>query len=89
MASIVANVKKYDWDTWLMGIFRSVIGGGANGVIAGIAAMGLDPMQFNLSAGLGKELEMFGVSFFLAALVGMFTFLKTHEGPEPETPVAA
>jgi hypothetical protein len=72
-----------------MGILRSITQGGANGVLGGLAAMGLDPAKFNLASGLGKELEMIGVTFLLAAIVGMMTFLKTHQGPDPETPVAA
>ena len=38
-------------EIWLRGMLAAVISGGANGVITGFAAIGIDPTHFNLAAG--------------------------------------
>lgn len=89
MASMVENARKFDWDTWAIGIMRSLIQGGASGVTGGVVAMGIDPAKFNLASGIGSELEMIGFTFLLSGIFGMMTFLKTHGAPDPEPPAGA
>src|ERR1700686_1337052 len=38
----------FGWQIWLMGILAAGISGGANGVITGFAAMGIDSEHFNM-----------------------------------------
>lgn len=76
------NAARYDWETWLVGIWRSIIQGGSSGVVAGPIAIGIDPQHFNLSTGLGHTIEMIGGVFIGAAIIAMFTFLQTHGTPD-------
>ena len=39
-------------EVWAKGLLAAAVGGGANGVITGFAAVGIDPGHFNLQAGL-------------------------------------
>lgn len=85
--TLFQKASGYNWDEWCMGIFRSITGGGANGVLSGLLSMGIDPQHFNLvpGHGLGHELSMMVGSFVLSSIVGMLVFLKTHEGPDKIT----
>lgn len=82
---MLSNASKYDWDTWLMGILRSLTTGGSNGVLSGLVSMGIDPQHFNLSGGLGHTLKMMLGMFILSSIVGMFVFLQTHGAPDKLT----
>jgi hypothetical protein len=85
MITAVSNVKGYDWGTWLMGIVRACISGGAGAVVAAFGSMGIDPEHFNLSKGYHHTLELMGIMFGFMALVHMMMFLQTHPAPEPIT----
>lgn len=84
MASMLQNLKRYDWDTWIMGIFRAFVAGGAGAITSPIAPMIQDPKVFNLADGYGKVIWVMVVGFLSAAFVGMGIFLKTHPGPDPD-----
>jgi hypothetical protein len=83
--TIIANAQGYDWQTWLMGIMRSFIGGGAGAAASAIGTGVVHPED--LHGGLLKLLAAMTVSFLFVGLVHMLIFLKTHAGPEKIVPV--
>lgn len=78
----VSNVKAYDWATWLMGIWRAFISGGAGAIAGAFGPMLTDPKDFNLGSGLGHTFSSMGVSFLLVGTVQMCMFLQTHGAPD-------
>jgi hypothetical protein len=70
-------------EVWLRGIAAAVISGGANGIITGFAAIGIDPSQFNLAAGFVHTLSLAGVSATMSAIIGVAAYLKQSPLPEP------
>lgn len=82
----LTNARSYDWGTWLIGIMRSLVGGGSGGVLNGMLTMGLDPQNFNFTTGVRKMLLMMGGAFLIGALVSMFIFLHTHSAPDANPP---
>ncbi|MBZ5662583.1 MAG: hypothetical protein LAO08_19440 [Acidobacteriia bacterium] len=72
------------WEAWLKGIAAAGIAGGANGVITGFAAVGIDPAHFNLQAGLHPTLAIAGVSAAMSAIIGVAAYLK--QSPLPGEP---
>jgi hypothetical protein len=70
-----------NWETWLKGIAAAAIAGGANGVITGFAAVGIDPMHFNLQAGLHSTLAIAGVSAIMSSIIGVAAYLKQSPLP--------
>ena len=72
------------WETWLKGIAAAGIAGGANGVITGFAAVGIDPQHFNLRAGLHSTLAIAAVSAMMSAIIGVAAYLK--QSPLPNEP---
>lgn len=84
MQTMASNASRYDWTTWLMGIFRSFVAGGAGAIAAPIGPMLMDGKDYNLgSGGLGKVLASMGIAFLVTGLTGMGIFLKTHGAPDP------
>ena len=85
--AMVANAQRYDWSTWLMGIFRSVIQGGAAAVVSGFSVNLIAPNTFNLTPGdgLGKTLTLMTTMFVIQGIIHMFMFLQTHPAPEVVT----
>jgi integral membrane sensor domain MASE1 len=69
---------------WLRGVAAAAIAGGANGVITGFAAVGIDPQHFNLQAGLRSTLAIAGVSALMSAIIGVAAYLK--QSPLPNGP---
>jgi hypothetical protein len=67
--------------TWFRGIAAAGIAGGANGVITGFAAVGIDPQHFNLQAGLHSTLAIAGVSALMSAIIGVAAYLKQSPLP--------
>ncbi len=67
--------------TWLKGLAAAGIAGGANGVITGFAAVGIDPQHFNLQAGLHPTLAIAGVSALMSAIIGVAAYLKQSPLP--------
>ena len=70
------------WQIWLKGILAAGISGGANGVITGFAAVGIDPQHFNLQAGLRSTLAIAGVSAMMSAIIGVAAYLKQSPLPK-------
>ncbi len=70
-----------NWETWLKGIVAAAIAGGANGVITGFAAVGIDPQHFNLQAGLRATLAIAGVSALMSGIIGVAAYLKQSPLP--------
>ena len=68
-------------ETWLKGILAAGIAGGANGVITGFAAVGIDPQHFNLQAGLRATLAIAGVSALMSGIIGVAAYLKQSPLP--------
>jgi hypothetical protein len=68
-------------ETWLKGIAAAAIAGGANGVITGFAAVGIDPAHFNLQAGLHSTLAIAGVSAIMSSIIGVAAYLKQSPLP--------
>ena len=71
-----------NWDIWVKGIAAAGIAGGANGVITGFAAVGIDPAHFNLQAGLHSTLAIAGVSALMSAIIGIAAYLKQSPLPQ-------
>jgi hypothetical protein len=70
-----------NWKTWLLGIAAAGIAGGANGVITGFAAVGIDPQHFNLQSGLHSTLMIAGVSALMSSIIGVAAYLKQSPLP--------
>jgi hypothetical protein len=73
-----------DWEIWLKGIVAAGIADGANGVITGFAAVGIDPQHFNLQSGLNPTLAIAGVSALMSSIIGIAAYLK--QSPLPKEP---
>ena len=67
---------------WGRGLAAAAIAGGANGVITGFAAVGIDPAHFNLQAGLRSTLAIAMVSAVMSAIIGVAAYLKQSPLPK-------
>lgn len=70
-------------EVWLKGLLAAAIAGGANGVVTGFAAIGIDPNHFNLQAGFHDTLAIGGVSAAISAILGVALYLR--QSPLPQT----
>ena len=70
-----------NFEVWCRGLTAAGIAGGANGVITGFAAVGIDPQHFNLQAGLHATLCIAGVSALMSAIIGVAAYLKQSPLP--------
>ncbi|MGH9714062.1 MAG: hypothetical protein ACRD5M_12265 [Candidatus Acidiferrales bacterium] len=70
-----------DLRIWLKGIAAAAISGGANGVVTGFAAIGIDPNHFNLAAGLHSTLTIGGVSAAISSILGVALYLRQSPIP--------
>jgi hypothetical protein len=68
-------------EVWAKGLLAAAIAGGANGVITGFAAVGIDPNHFNLQAGLKPTLGIAGISALMSSLIGVAAYLKQSPLP--------
>jgi hypothetical protein len=68
-------------EMWLKGIAAAAIAGGANGVITGFAAVGIDPAHFNLRDGLQSTLAIAGISAIMSSIIGVAAYLKQSPLP--------
>lgn len=75
----MSNWKNFE--LWLRGGIAAAISGGANGVVTGMAAIGIDPQQFNLAAGFHHTLAIAGISATLSAILGCAMYLKQSPLP--------
>jgi hypothetical protein len=69
------------WKVWMKGIAAAAISGGANGIVTGFAAIGIDPSHFNLEAGLHHTLAIGGVSAAISAVLGVALYLRQSPLP--------
>lgn len=71
----VKNATAYDWPTWLLGIMRSFLSGGASALITGGggAVLGIPQKQVWL---------LMGTNFILMGLYRMGEFLQLHGAPD-------
>lgn len=69
---------------WLHGLGATAIAGSANGVITGLAAIGIDPDHFNMQGGLGNTFLLAGASALLAGFVAAAYYLKQSPLPPLE-----
>src|SRR5580658_5880575 len=74
-------------ELWAKGLLAAGIAGAANGVITGFAAVGIDPVHFNLRAGLGSTLAIAAVSALMSALIGAAAYLKQSPLPSTSDPI--
>ena len=71
-----------NWGIWMRGVCAAGIAGGANGVMTGFAAVGIDPSHFNLQAGLHATLGIAGASAAMSAMIGVAAYLKQSPLPK-------
>ncbi len=71
-------------EVWLKGLLAAGIAGGANGIITGFAAIGIDPNHFNLQAGLHPTLAIGGVSAAISAILGVALYLRQSPLPQSQ-----
>lgn len=69
------NAKGYAWETWMIGIMRAILTGGAAALttLGGATYVGLSP---------GKMWTMVGFNFFSAAGYRLGEFLQLHGAPD-------
>jgi hypothetical protein len=70
-------------ELWIKGLVAAAVSGGANGIVTGFAAIGIDPSHFNLAAGLHHTLSIGGVSAAISAILGVALYLR--QSPLPAT----
>ena len=71
----------HNLEVWLKGLVAAAIAGGANGIVTGFAAIGIDPNHFNLQAGLRHTLTLGGVSAAISAILGVALYLRQSPLP--------
>ena len=74
-STAVANAKAYDWPTWLLGIFRSFMSGGAGALVA----LGGSTV---LKLSLKETMLLTGSQFLIMGLYRMGEFLQLHGAPD-------
>lgn len=80
--TMLTNARGYDWATWVMGIMRAFISGGAGAIAGAFGPMVTDPKDWNLGGGLNHVLESMAIGFLIAGLTHLGIFLQTHATPE-------
>jgi hypothetical protein len=78
----IANAQRYDWGTWLIGIMRAFLSGGA----AALAALGGSGLA---GLNLHQTLIMTGSGFLIMGLYRLGEFLQLHGAPDPYAPPTA
>lgn len=72
------------WEIWIRGIFAAGVSGGANGVVTGFAAIGVDPNHFNFADGFHHTLAIGGVSAAISSILGVALYLRQSPLPPPD-----
>ncbi len=67
---------------WLKGILAAWVSGAAGGIMTGLAAVGIDPQHFNLSAGIGATLRIGVAAGLINAVIGVAAYLQKSPLPE-------
>jgi len=68
---------------WLKGMLAAGISGAAGGVMTGLAAVGIDPVHFNLQAGMSATARIAAAAALINAVIGVAAFLQKSPLPEP------
>jgi len=71
----IDNARSYDWSTWLMGIFRSFLSGGA-AAFAGLTGSGVAGLN------LRQTLTVTASGFIIMGLYRLGEFLTLHGAPD-------
>src|ERR1035437_2719757 len=81
---MVSNARGYDWATWLVGIMRSAVSGGATSILntSGTSLILPDKVNLTTPTGFHMLLILLGVYFFMGAVTHMAIFLETHGMPD-------
>lgn len=74
------------WEIWIRGILAAGVSGGANGVVTGFAAIGIDPNHFNLADGFHHTLAIGGVSAAISSILGVALYLRQSPRPPQDAP---
>lgn len=77
------------WEIWIRGILAAGVSGGANGVVTGFAAIGIDPNHFNLADGFHHTLAIGGVSAAISGILGVALYLRQSPLPPPDAAAQA
>jgi hypothetical protein len=77
-----SQISVTDVRIWVKGLAAAGISGGANGIVTGFAAIGIDPNHFNLAAGLRSTLALGGVSAAISAILGVALYLRQSPIPK-------
>jgi hypothetical protein len=75
------------WELWLKGMIAAGIAGGANGVMTGFAAVGIDPSHFNLQSGFHNTMAIAGVSAGMSSIIAVAAYLKQSPLPDETEPI--
>jgi hypothetical protein len=67
---------------WLKGIVAAGVSGAAGGVMTGLAAVGIDPVHFNLQAGMGATVRIGAAAALINAVIGVAAYLQKSPLPE-------
>jgi hypothetical protein len=73
--SAIDNARSYDFQTWLIGIMRSFLSGGA-AALASLSGAGLAGLS------LSQTLKTTGASFVIMGLYRLGEFLTLHGSPD-------
>ena len=68
-------------EVWLKGMVAAGISGAAGGVMTGLAAVGIDPGHFNLSAGMGATVRIGAAAALINAVIGVAAYLQKSPLP--------
>ena len=73
--TILKNAQSYDWNSWMIGIMRSFLSGGAVALatLSGGALVGVTP---------DKMWKMVGINFLAMGAYRMGEFLQLHGAPD-------
>ncbi len=72
------------WEIWLRGMLAASISGAAGGVLTGLAAIGIEPAHFNLTAGFGHTWRIGAAAALINAVIGVAAYLQKSPLPNPE-----
>jgi Zn-dependent protease len=71
-------------EMWLRGLIAATISGGAGGILTGLAAIGIDPQHFNLTAGWHQTLKIGLAAALINAIIGVAGYLQKSPLPEQD-----
>jgi hypothetical protein len=75
-------METMDLRIWIKGIAAAAVSGGANGIVTGFAAVGIDPNHFNLQAGFAHTMAIGGASAAISAVLGVALYLRQSPIPQ-------